>query len=86
MQNELPPNAKLEILEDGKWMTVNTRASTRAGMIRVYNALCRQNPHGAPYGMRIVTIHEEILGRVTMRGPGWKPNVEALPAEWREGL
>ncbi len=36
-------------------------------MIRVYRAMCRENPQGPPYGMRIVEIKKQYLGRVALR-------------------
>lgn len=58
---------QLEILEDGHWVPVVTRARTRKGMTRVYRDICRENPKGPPYGMRIVTVHFEHLGRFSKR-------------------
>lgn len=66
----LPAGTQLHVLDHGAWEEVWTRARTTAGMIRVYKAMCRANPSGPPYGMRIVTVHMEHLGRFT--GTEWK--------------
>lgn len=60
----------LQILEDGRWMDVDTRARTIKGMVRVYKTLCRNSPNGAPYGMRIVDVKFEHLGR--FNGTDWE--------------
>lgn len=39
-------------------------------MIRVYKQMCRENPTGSPFGMRIITVHMEHLGRFI--GSEWK--------------
>jgi hypothetical protein len=52
----------MQILEDGHWLDVATRARTEDGMTRVYRRMCRENPKGPPYGMRIITVHFEHLG------------------------
>lgn len=57
----------LEILDGGAWYTVDCRARTRDGMRRVYRKMCKDNPNGPPFGMRIVTVHEEFLGRFANR-------------------
>lgn len=59
----------MQILEDGHWLDVHTRAKTLDGMKRVYRTMCRENPRGAPYGMRAITVHFEHLGRLRSRTP-----------------
>lgn len=60
-QSELPMGAVMQVLEDGKWCDVITRARTLRGMIKVYNKM--SSPSDPPYGMRIITVHMEKLGR-----------------------
>lgn len=54
----------MQVLEDGAWRDVVTRARDEKGMKRLYARLCNENPSRAPYGLRIVTVHLEHLGRL----------------------
>lgn len=60
-------NKTMQILEGGHWLDVHTRARTDEGMRRVYRQMCREKPQGPPYGFRIITVHEEHLGRFPHR-------------------
>jgi hypothetical protein len=62
-------NHLLQVLEDGHWIDVCTRARTEEGMKRAYQKMCRENTKGAPYGMRIITVHFEHLGRFSNKSP-----------------
>jgi len=54
----------MQVLEDGKWCDVLTRANTEAGMKRVYRSMCKMHPKGPPYGMRVIVVQFEHLGRL----------------------
>jgi hypothetical protein len=54
----------MQVLEDGKWCDVLTRAKSAEGMKRVYRTMCKIQPKGPPYGMRIITVQFECLGRL----------------------
>ena len=58
----------LQILDDARWIDVICRARSDEGFKRVYRRLCRANPKGPPYGMRIITVHCEHLGRLPNDG------------------
>jgi len=55
----------MQVLEDGHWIDVSTRAKAPHGMKRIYKKMCQENPKGPPYGMRIITVHFEHLGRLS---------------------
>src|SRR5690606_14552200 len=40
----LPDGATMEVLEDGHWIGVCTRAKTEKGMLKKYREMCRDNP------------------------------------------
>lgn len=57
-------NEIFQVLWDNRWIDVVTRARSREGMKRAYRKMCREAGVGPPYGMRIVTVHFEHLGRL----------------------
>lgn len=54
----------MQILDEGHWIDLISNARTDEGRKRVYRRMCRENPKGPPYGMRIITVHCEHLGRL----------------------
>ena len=84
-----PPAKRMQILEEGHWIDVDTRATTPAGFERIYKRLCRENGdrlgRGQPVvcGMRIITRHFECLGQLTSKK---SPNEKAdLPPTGARG-
>lgn len=54
----------MQILDDGAWIDVMTRARDEKGMKRLYARMCNERPFGPPYGLRLVFLHFEHLGRL----------------------
>jgi hypothetical protein len=60
----------MQILEDGHWIDVETRAKSFAGMRRVYRALCKGSGPNfkMPSGYRIFREEERHLGVLFCKG------------------
>lgn len=56
---------------------VYTRARDVKGFQRIYKRMCNDNPKGPPYGMRVITVDFEHLGRLTALRHNSEPTAEA---------